>query len=254
MHNIQPNTHFVGKNVVYLPTCHSTNNFALDWLAEKTPVPEGTFIYTSHQTAGRGQRGNTWEAEPGKNFTGTIIFHPVFLEATRQFDLNMAVSLAVFDTLQFFLDDEFLKIKWSNDLFYKDKKLGGILLENHVKNTRLEHSVVGIGLNVNQKHFGEAKAISLRQILDKEISLEELINRLLENLEKYYLLLQNGRQKILKNMYLKKLYRMNETHFFKTAGGEIFAGTIIGIDENGRLCVEKNNRTEVFDFKEIVFL
>jgi BirA family biotin operon repressor/biotin-[acetyl-CoA-carboxylase] ligase len=254
MYNLLPNTVFLGKNIVFLPTCHSTNDVASQMLVSQT-VADGTIIITSHQTAGRGQRGNSWEAAPAQNLTFSLILKPVFLPAAEQFTLNMAIALAIHTFLADFLPENDLKIKWSNDLYYKDKKLGGILIENSVKKYNLETSVVGIGLNINQSSFGESKAVSLSSLTGDTFNLEELLRDLSEYLEYYYLKARENGRGNLQELYLKNLYRFQEWHKFQTEAGYVFRGKITDIDASGRLCIENPDGTiQAFGFKEVVFL
>ncbi len=124
------NTLFIGKDLRYLPMCQSTNLTALE-LIENDDYFEGTTLITDHQTAGRGQQGNTWEAEKGQNITLSVILAPRHLHSSEQFFLNMAVTLAIHDFLQSFLENpKLLKIKWSNDLLYHSQKISGILIHN----------------------------------------------------------------------------------------------------------------------------
>ena len=254
MYNLLPNTGFIGKNIIYLPTCHSTNDEAARLLAAQH-IPEGTIVITSHQTAGRGQRGNSWESQPNLNLTFSLILRPAFLPATEQFTLNMAIALGIHEFLYSKITDNSLKIKWSNDLYYKTMKLGGILIENTVKKYNLETTIAGIGLNINQTGFGENRAISLQTITGAAFDLEFLLIELCESLEKYYLLLQKNGRKRLEARYLEHLYQFNEWHPYQTEEGTAFAGKITGIDESGRLCMDDTAGNKLaFGFKEVVFL
>lgn len=252
MYNIQPKTLFVGKNTIYLPTCHSTNTFAAE-LIQNSEVEDGTIVITSNQTAGRGQRGNAWETIPGQNITASFILKPKFLTAIEQFKLNIAVSLGVHEFLEKYLPQE-LKVKWPNDIYIANRKLGGILIENTLVGSRIGHSVVGIGLNINQLWFGEPKAVSLRMAVpNDEYDIEKLIEELAQSLEKNYLELKNGYANRQKERYLRILFRYQEKHFFEK-GNERFIGQIMGVAENGCLIVEKDGVLEYFDFKEIRFV
>lgn len=250
MYNIPPNTLFVGRNIVYLPSCHSTNDIAAS-LSRDTNVTEGTTVVTSNQTAGRGQRGNIWEAEPGKNLTFSVILKPSFLQASEHFQLNMAVSTAC----HCFLSQHFQEnahIKWPNDLYVGHKKIGGILIESIIKNNRLEEAVIGIGINVNQEQFSDHKATSMKLISKVEYSLEKLLPQLLTSLEQYYLKLKARDLAYIQNIYLKNLYYYQKKRTFRT--NHIFEGVIIGIDTIGRLQVEVAGEIHSFSFKEIEFV
>lgn len=254
MYNIQPNTLFTGKTLKYVPTCHSTNDFAGQMIQSSNNVFEGTVIVTDNQTAGRGQRGNTWEASVGENLTFSIIFKPNFLKASDQFQLNVAVSLGVFDFLSEFID-EGLTVKWSNDIYYENQKMGGILIENSLQGYHIGHSVVGIGLNINQREFGNLRATSLRNVTQNPLKydLSEMLKKLLESLEKNYLQIKNNNYESLKMRYLTNLFRFEE-HYYFTKNGQQFLGKIVGIDDTGKLGIETEGIVLHFDFKEVEFI
>ena len=243
-----PNTLFIGQQLLFIPACASTNTEAQQLLI-KNEATEGCTIVTHRQTQGRGQRGNTWEAEPGQNITLSVILSPTFLAARQQFYLNMAISLAILDLLH----ENGLQqaqVKWPNDLFFEDKKLGGILIENTINSHSIQHSVVGIGLNVNQLQFASPTATSMANVCGHVLDLEKITARLLELLEKRYLQLRNGHTARLRYEYLQRLYRYQEVHLFRV-GQEQVQGQIIGVDEDGRLAVEIEKELRYFAFKEI---
>ena len=237
-----------------MPTCHSTNDIATQMIQSGKNVFEGTVIVTDNQTAGRGQRGNTWEASVGENLTFSIIFKPNFLKASDQFQLNVAVSLGVFDFLSEFID-EGLTVKWSNDIYYEDQKMGGILIENTLQGYQIGHSVVGIGLNINQTQFSNLRATSLRNITQnpQRYDLSEMLKKLLESIEKNYLRIKNQEYESLKVRYLANLYRFGEYHYFRK-NGQQFLGKIMVIDDTGKLGIETQGMILYFDFKEVEFV
>jgi BirA family transcriptional regulator, biotin operon repressor / biotin---[acetyl-CoA-carboxylase] ligase len=248
---MMPNTLFMGQHLFFLPVCESTNSEAQQLLI-KNKATEGCLVLTDEQTQGRGQRGNSWEAAPGKNITLSVILSPVFLAVRHQFYLNMAVSLAVLDLLR----EQGLaqaKVKWPNDLYFEDKKLGGILIENTVNSTTIQHSIVGIGLNINQLHFGIDSATSLAAVIGTQLDVKRLVARLMEMLEKRYLELRGGKLDKLKFEYLQGLYRYQEAHAF-VVGETRVTGQITGIDEDGRLAVEIDRELRYFAFKEIAYI
>ena len=156
MYKIYPKTLFVGQIIQYLPSCQSTNDEASALIAQADPV-EGTIVVTDHQMAGRGQRGNQWEAQAGQNLTCSLVLKPTFLSANEQFWLNIAISLGIYDGLQPLLG-EALRIKWPNDIYVGDQKAGGILVENILQGYSMAWSVVGLGINVNQSDFCSSTA------------------------------------------------------------------------------------------------
>jgi len=255
-YNFQPSTLFLGKKSRFVPTCHSTNDELAKMIQESgEEIPEGTVVATAHQTAGRGQRGNRWEAAPGENLTFSVLLKPRFLRATEQFRLSIAVALGVYETLRDHLDGG-LKVKWPNDIFHENQKLGGLLIENTLHGHTLADSVVGIGLNVNQLYFGVPTATSLRAATGQpyRYDLDALLARLLECLEAEYLRLRRGDHEAQKARYLAALYRYQEWHPFRDAEGRLFNGKTLGVDEAGRLALQTESGVRYFGVKEVGFV
>ncbi len=246
---------FVGQNFVTLKEVDSTNNFLKDLLSNSKPLIEGTVIMAEKQYAGRGQQQNGWHAEPGKNLTFSILLKPHFLPVNKQFDLVRAVSLGVFDALEPLLGDK-LKIKWPNDIYYADYKLGGMLVENLVSGSQIKNTIVGIGLNINEEKFPEGLpgAISLKQILHQDYDLKALLSEICRHIEGYYLKLRAGQFAAIRTSYLSRLYWLNDDKAFK-AQNIVFRGAISDVRDNGLLVVQCNNGEEKeFSLKEIQFL
>lgn len=253
MYKIPANTLFMGGNLVFVPECHSTNTLALQ-LCQQSSTPEGTVVITNNQTAGRGQRGNSWEAKPGMNLTFSIILRPVFLGLKDQFFLNMIISLGIHDYLVTKKISN-SHIKWPNDLMVGKKKLCGILIENQVQGSRFTNSVAGIGININQQDFNNDTATSLSIVTGTEHLLQDELEQLLQKVEARYLQLRQNSVAKIKSDYLGALYWKDEVHQF-ASHGENFSGVIQGIDDSGKLNVLRNDTGEVktFDLKEISYL
>lgn len=249
MNRFSINTQFIGQQQLYYPACPSTNAEALR-LVNKNKPEEGTVIITDHQTAGRGQRDNHWESEAGLNLTFSVIIYPE-LPVMHQFYLNMIASLAVADTLA--LAYQHVKVKWPNDILFTDKKLCGILIQNNLRINKIQSSVMGIGINVNQTGFSYSKATSLALISGKTVRREEILSGLLENLEKRYLQLKNGNFLTLKTNYLQKLYWLYEERWFADEAGE-FTGEIVGMDESGQLMIRTARELRKYGIKEVKYL
>ncbi|GAB4123287.1 MAG: biotin--[acetyl-CoA-carboxylase] ligase [Raineya sp.] len=247
------NTLFIGKDIRHLPICQSTNLTAFE-LIEQDDYFEGTTIIAEHQTAGRGQQGSTWEAEKGQNITLSIILSPQILPIREQFFLNMAITLAIHDLLAPLVSTPaLLKIKWSNDIIYDNKKICGILIQNIVVGQSISKSIVGIGININQRKFSEKKAISLSQITNLMYDLPVLIQKLLEYIEKRYLQVQQKHYKEIEKNYYSYLYGYQE-EISVMEQGKILKGKIIGVDSIGRLKMNLSGLMRTFQFKEIQFL
>ena len=163
------------------------------------------------QYAGRGQQQNRWHSEPGKNLTFSLLLRPVFLPVTQQFDLTRAVSLGIVNALRPYLGPE-LKVKWPNDIYYKNAKLGGILIENLLQGAQIKNAIIGIGLNINQEIFpAEAgNPVSMKQILHRDYDLKIILSEICKNIETGYLNLKAGRFETVRKSYLERLYLLNE--------------------------------------------
>jgi BirA family biotin operon repressor/biotin-[acetyl-CoA-carboxylase] ligase len=250
LYKIPANTLFFGKTLVFVPECHSTNSLASDLASKKTA--EGTLVITANQTAGRGQRGNTWSVEPGKNFTFSLVLYPKFLNVKDQFLLHQFVSLSLTDFLQNYFEQD-VKIKWPNDILIRGKKICGILIENQLSGVQLTQSIIGIGLNVNQTQFEIQTASSMAALASREFDLSIELEKLMSALENRYLQLKQGKTEGLQREYLERMYWRNELHFF-SAKEEKFEGKIIGTNEMGRLQIEVDKTIRTFDLKEVSYL
>lgn len=253
MYKIYPKTLFVGQKIQYLPSCQSTNDEAAALITKSNPV-EGTLVVTANQLAGRGQRGNQWEARAGQNLTSSVILKPDFLAANEQVWLNIAVSLGIYDLLQPLVGNT-LCIKWPNDIYVGDQKLGGILIENSLHGYTIAWSIVGIGLNINQTEFSypTATSLQLQAPLPNTYDLPGLLSRLCETLEHRYLQIRAGQRSSLKTEYLQTLYRFGQEHWFQR-GDQRFCGVITDVDDTGRLVITEGDTIRHFGFKEVVFL
>lgn len=252
MHKIFAKTLFLGKHVVYLPECHSTNTVASE-MAAKSGLAEGTVVVTDKQTKGRGQRGNTWESAAGKNLTFTLVLKPAFLKLTDQFSMSMLVSLAVRSVFEKFSEKSDVRVKWPNDIYIGENKCAGILIENSLRGNKLDYMLVGIGMNVNQAVFPLEGATSLFLETGLESELREVLLQTLLTIEKYYLLLKNKGVFALRPEYLSYLLWKDELHVFQSADRK-FTGKILGVDRNGRLVVESDSGQESYEVKEISFI
>ena len=255
MQNNTFSTLFVGQNLIKLSAVDSTNNFLKNLLSKSEPLPEGTVIMADDQFAGRGMQENVWKADPGKNLTISILLKPSFLALNKQFLLNMAVSIAINNTLSTYLPKG-LCIKWPNDIYYNDVKLGGVLIENAIVGNSIKNSVVGIGINVNQPNFPPElahKATSLYQILQENVNLQVLLADLCSQIEVLYLQLKGNKGTILHQTYVDRLYKINTPSHYRQ-NGEVFEGIITGVNDSGLLNMIKNGEQVQFNFKEIEFI
>ena len=239
----------MGKKLVFLTTCHSTNEEAYDRIG-KEDMPDGTVIITNKQTRGRGQMGNTWESAPGENLTFSLILRPTFLQVSEQFRLTMAISLAILDVMKGFSAG--FSVKWPNDIYHFDRKVSGMLIQNTLKGSLLDYSIVGIGLNVNQQRFSHPDATSLSSITGTDHDLQDIFESILSQIEARYLILKNDREQRQKREYLQNMYQFGEDHLYKSK--EIFSGKIIDVRSSGELVMETARGERDFRFKEVEFL
>ncbi len=247
------NTLFIGKVFLDFPEIGSTNAFAAQLIAQKKPA-EGTVIFTSQQTSGRGQIGSSWESEPHKNIALSVILYPTFLPVREQFVLNLAVSLAVRDFIAKYTEKP-VKVKWPNDIYVENRKIVGILIQNTIRQNALQSSIVGIGVNVNQITFSAApNATSLALETGKTYDLYQLTERLCLSLEQRYVKLKNSADyQSIRDAYLDHLYRFDELAPFRRADGSTFQGKITGITPDGKLAIISDYGQETFAIKEIRF-
>ncbi len=247
-------TLFVGQSLVKLSVIDSTNNYLKKALSNTKPLAEGTVIMADHQFAGRGQQSNVWEAEKGKNLTISILFKPIFLSLNQQFYLNKAISLGINDCLRAIIGDD-CKIKWPNDIYYKNQKLGGVLIENSSLGQFLKTSIAGIGINVNQKNFGTGteRASSLSKILQQDYQLNDLLRQLCKSIENRYLQLQNNDLNGLDRDYLERLFQLNEVCEY-LIGDKIQKGTIKGVTPQGYLLLQTDDELKSLDLKQVKFM
>lgn len=251
MHKIFAKPLFLGKKVVFLPQCHSTNDELVS-IAKNSNEPEGFVLYTDDQIRGKGQRGNVWVTEPHKNILMSVLLKPKFLTPKDQYFLNLVVGLAAIDLLRNYSEGN-LKLKWPNDVYLNEKKIGGILIENNLRGTVLESSIAGIGLNVNQKGFNISTATSLYLETGKENDRTEIMEKFLVYLEHWYLRLKSSSQSIILGEYHKLMMWRGELRVFESDGEE-FEGEILGIDSNGRLTINRAGKLLNFGIKEVKFV
>lgn len=235
-----------------LQRTESTNSFAKEVLSKSKPI-EGTAIIAYEQYAGKGQFGNVWLSEPGKNLTLSLILYPTFIAPAKQFLLNMALSLGIRDCLQHYVKQP-VYIKWPNDLLCSGHKLCGILIENNLQGQTIAESIVGIGINVNQIDFPEGLgAGSLAGLAGQQLDLDKVFHDLMSQLEYRYLQVRARRFDEVRFGYLSHLYQKDAWHTYQS-DGETFEGKITGVDLAGRLVVDTPKGARTFMNKEIVYL
>lgn len=245
------NTLFVGHHRLHFETLDSTNNYLKEFVGKQN-VQEGLVVVAEHQTSGRGQIGNTWASEAGQNLLMSVFFKPQQLQASHSFYFNMSVCLAVADALNDFHAG--FQVKWPNDILFDNKKVSGILIENTLGGSQILNSVVGIGINVNQRVFGEssAKATSLSQIMGRDLDLRFVENKVLTMLEKRYLQLKRDRHALLQD-YFSLLYGYRQ-QVEAVVDGKRVKAFIKDVLADGKLKAEIHGESRLFQFKEISFV
>ena len=243
-----------GSKIIYLDKTDSTNTYAQERLALQD-ISEGTAFLAIEQTAGRGQEGNSWESEPGKNLTVSFIVYPGFLAAERQFSFNKAVSLGIRDFIMDVIPSE-VTIKWPNDIYAGNGKIAGILIQNNVQGNRIISTILGIGLNVNQEDFvsDAPNPVSLKGIGGVTYDVENVLRDLCQYLDNRYEQLRAGRFGEIDRQYLDSLYRYNKWAYYQY-NGNLIRARIIGISDFGLLQLQLGNQeTLSCNVKEITFL
>lgn len=238
-----------GREFIHLSDVDSTNNFAAKLLSENL-CQNGAVIMADLQTQGKGQRGNVWQSEPGKNLLCSFVFMPDNLAVVSQFVLTCATSLALLETLRKFNIEA--KIKWPNDIFVNGKKITGILIENQILGVNIQRSIIGIGLNVNQREFGELSATSILNETSEKHTPRMVVNQLMNSMSNQMKLVNDSKYDELKSNYESKIYRLNQLSNYSDEMGE-FQGIIRGTTEVGKLIIERENRLVFYDLKEVVF-
>ncbi len=241
------------KNIIFLTEVESTNNYANQLVLSKA-AEHGTVVLAQHQKKGKGQLGNSWESEAGKNILASIILFPDFLSAGKQFYLSKIASLALVDFL--ITEANGVSIKWPNDIYIEDKKVAGILIENAIKGKNLSSSIIGIGLNLNQELFvsDAPNPVSLKQVSAINYDIETVTETIVENIKNWYRKLQIGGFDEIDRSYFKLLFRANEWAVFRKQGIS-FEAKIAGIGDFGQLILEeRNGSVSEYMFKEVEFV
>ncbi|WP_335965993.1 biotin--[acetyl-CoA-carboxylase] ligase [Galbibacter sp. PAP.153] len=241
-------------NLIKLDATDSTNSF-LRQLAIQKELEDYTVVTANRQDAGRGQMGTKWVSEAGKNLTFSVFKRIECLDKDELFYLSMAVSLAIYDALVYFTIPQ-LKIKWPNDILSVNSKICGILIESIIQNGKLSASIIGVGLNLNQTNFdGVTNASSLKKITGVYYQKDEVLLKIIENIEKYEAWIVNRELSKLKKAYEKNLFRRNKPSTFKLNNGTLIMGFIKGVANNGCLKVlMEDNVMKEFDLKELKLL
>ena len=237
--------------IIHISETDSTNRWLKDW--QETGAGQGktagdtVAVVADYQSAGRGCGTNTWESERGQNLLFSLLIHPASLLAARQFHISMCISLAICDALDRRIGD--VSIKWPNDIYWRNGKLGGILIENRLKGRLIEQSIIGVGLNVNQQQFrsNAPNPVSLWQIHGQETNRETLLDDILQAFDDYW-------SQDLQQLYFQRLYRRKGFHPYVDAKGP-FMAEIEDVEDDGHLLLrDDGGGARRYAFKEVQFV
>jgi BirA family biotin operon repressor/biotin-[acetyl-CoA-carboxylase] ligase len=238
-----------GFSLMVLDNVDSTNNYAMEKV-HAGMAKHGDAYFAHEQTNGKGQRGKTWHTNKGENIILTIVLEPTAIRLLQPFHLSVAVALACYDLLKIHVGSDASgepKIKWPNDLYWCDRKAGGILIENVLRGKEWKWAIAGIGINVNQTEFSQeiVNAVSLKQITEKEFDTIDLATQL------QGLIIKRATQSFdqLLKEYNTHLYKRNQVVRLKQ-NDKIFSTTVKEVAANGEL-VCFSDKEQRFGFGEI---
>lgn len=238
--------------IITLDSTPSTNT----WLRKHPDTPHATFVAARDQTAGRGQRGNTWESEPGMNLTFSVIFCPKMIKPDRQFAISRAVSLAIVDILRNHLPHpESISVKWPNDIYAGERKICGILIENSISCEHIIRSIAGIGLNVNQKQFfsDAPNPVSMTNLAGRCFDLDQLLQETAETIIGRFEAEDAACGTLTEKEYMSTLWRRGDFYPYRTPDGDRFDADIAGVDQMGFLTLRHRDGTlSRHAFKEVI--
>ena len=212
-------------------------------------------VWSEHQTAGRGQRGHSWHSTEGENLTFSVVLHPTFLPIVEQFLLSEVVALALVDAMAEYGIE--CRIKWTNDIYARDSKLVGVLIEHSLAGDTLARTIVGIGLNVNQVDFPSDLPNPTSMALQRttKFDREEVLRCFVQKLGEWYSKLESGDKQLIEKTYVSRMYHLCEEHSYMLPSGEIIHASIRGVKPSGELLLEHRGGTlREYAFKEIEFV
>lgn len=242
-----------------LQTVHSTNSFLRELNGGDASF-DMELATTEFQTAGRGQKGNSWESEKSKNLLFSILLHPVYVKPSKQFCISEAIALAVVKSLKEIVADELVakdfSVKWPNDIYWKNKKIAGILIENELFGSTIRDCIVGVGININQQNFisDAPNPVSLYNILGVNTNVEELLDTIIKQFVANVSMIENGQTALLHNEYMDSLFRRKGIYPYRDADSE-FMATIKDVREDGRLILtDSDDKERIYEFKEVAIV
>ena len=242
----------ITMKIIRFDEIDSTNSF-LHGYHEGDDV-ETVVAVAEYQTAGRGQGTNHWESERGKNLTFSVRVAPKGVRAGGQYVLSMCIALAVKNVLSEY--SEGMTVKWPNDIYWNDKKISGTLIETTIAGKNVKTCIFGTGINVNQTEFlsDAPNPVSIKQIVGHEVDREELLKKVMRNLEKYLKIVYSGERKKIHDAYMNCLYRKEGVHKYRDNNGT-FEASIERVEDSGHLVLRStDDRERRYGFKEVAFV
>lgn len=212
-------------------------------------------VWAGRQSAGRGQRGHSWHSREGENLTFSVVLTPTFLPVVEQFMLSEVVALALVDAMADYGVE--CRIKWTNDIYAGDNKIAGVLIEQSLSGDTIARTIVGIGLNVNQRTFPDDLPNPTSMIAERgaESDRREVLECFMTHLAKWYARLEQGDKSLIEESYRKRMYHLDQEHTYAYASGERFRATIRGVRPTGHLCLEHSDGVlREYAFKEVEFV
>ena len=238
----------IGDLFIEIPSVDSTNIYAMQQVHARM-TKHGNAFFAHEQTQGKGQRGRNWNSRKDENIILSVVFEPVSLNPASAFQLSSAVALACYRFCKVYTGDE-ISIKWPNDIYWRDRKAGGILIENLIRGNQWEFAVAGMGINVNQVNFPEElpNPVSFRQITGRVFPVMELAQELCDHLQDTWSILLSDPE-VVYDAYNAALYKRGQTVKLKQEN-RVFEAKIEGVDTSGKLQV-LTSMPEVFNFGEV---
>ena len=243
----------IGHSFIELESVDSTNNYAMA-RATSGNAAHGTLFFAYEQWAGKGQRGKAWTSIPGENIILSVVLEPVALPVSQAFMLSACVALACHDLFSQYAGPEQPLIKWPNDLYWRDRKAGGILIENSFKGNQWTLAIAGMGININQVVFPATarNPVSLRQITGRSFDVVKLARELGGCLDRRYNLLLAGKGGLLIEEYNALLYKKGQEVRLKK-GNAVFTTVVEGVSAQGEL-LTRDVLQRSFGFGEVEWI
>lgn len=242
------------RQIIRLEETESTNLYMKQLLREQ-PLEEGSIVIANFQSGGRGQMGNSWFSSKGENLLFSLLIYPQDLRANEQFIISRIVSLAVKNTLDQFTND--IRIKWPNDIYWKEQKIAGMLIENDIEGKNISNSVIGIGVNINEQQFPSnlPNPVSLRQITGSVHERDYILDIFQREFFLLYRDFQKGEVKSIEDEYMLDLYRANGYYWYEDQNGR-FMAEIDDVLSSGHLVLKmmETGEERIYAFKEVAFV